>query len=63
MTNIGNKIQVIIDDTGIFRAQPIDGLFPKAYYADREMIVMENLTKRGYKMLPKIEKQDFEHAK
>ena len=53
----------IIADIWIFRAQPIDGLFPKAYYTGKEMIIMENITKRGYQTLSKIHKLDFKHAK
>ena len=37
--------------------------FPKIYYCDSKMIVMDNLLGQDYRMLPKLKKQDMHHAK
>ena len=38
-------------------------MFPKTYHADEVSIVLENITKNGFKMISKAAKQDFQHAR
>jgi hypothetical protein len=52
--------EVYKDKTG--SATPLD-FFPKCLFANDEMIVMENLAKKGYELLSKREKQDLDTAK
>ncbi len=38
-------------------------MFPKAYFADSEAIILEDLIKRDFRMVKTPAKQDFDHAK
>jgi len=52
--------EIYLDKTG--SPKPMD-FFPKCLFANDEMIVMENLAKKGYVLLSKRERQDLETAK
>ena len=44
-------------------AGEIEEMFPKTYHADEISIVLENITKLGFKMISKADRQDFQHAR
>lgn len=41
----------------------MEELLPEVYYFDVDRIVMEDLSKQGYGMLSKTERQDFNQAR
>jgi len=40
----------------------IEGLMPKIYFADEYTIAMDDIIKKGFKMVKKPAKQGIEHA-
>ncbi|CAG7822449.1 unnamed protein product [Allacma fusca] len=40
----------------------LEGLLPKCYYADKSLVVLENLFKRGYVMLDKLKRHTVEQS-